>query len=242
MPTERQIDSKRKIDIKNAQCQFAEQLFTLAKLLLRSNRPSTTFYYFHTLVLFAAKAFRPDYWSSKVDGWKASMYHVTSHVQQCFSKPFAPVDRFTDKVQPDIRPRYWDLARAGRELSSTWQELQCRQYVARVWNEDHCWHRKCRELFQCIQKHAYGEIRSKVFLVIGDKLPTELKEMIFEFAMIAEQVEVLRGDDEGRMDMRPPDRCRIRPRRQPYPGLDPYDCSDDRCNTNRRLTTSPAVL
>ena len=242
MPTERQPDARRKIDIKNEQRRFADQVFALAKLLLKSNRPSTTYHYFHTLVLFAAKAFRPDHWSPKIDDWKNSMYNVTSHVQECFTKPFEPVDRFTEKVQADIRPRYWDLARAGRELSSTWQELECRQYVLRGWNEEHCWHSKCRTLFRCIQKHAYGEIRSKVFLVVGGRLPTELKEQIFEFAMIAEKVQVLRGDYEGRMDMRPPDRCRIRPRRQPYPGMDPYPCSNDKSIADSRLATSSTVL
>lgn len=72
---------------------------------------------------------------------------------------------------------YWDFAAARRELWDTWVTKE----------SPTCWHRQTLKLLEFVQKRAYGEIRAKVMLTIGTKLPPELTESVFERAMLAEE-------------------------------------------------------
>ena len=83
--------------------------------------------------------------------------------------------------------QYWNFAAARRELWSQWSQWsdQCPTEVTSSCT-DTCWHRDTCPLLGRIQKLAYGEIRANTMLTIGTKLPPELTERIFEFAMAAE--------------------------------------------------------
>jgi len=91
---------------------------------------------------------------------------------------------------------FWDFAGASRYLRSACFQLSCAH--SHDHNHDHhdqdselrgqCFHTQSLELLDWLQRKAWGEIRSKILRIVGDRLPAELAERIFECALDTEGV------------------------------------------------------
>ena len=82
----------------------------------------------------------------------------------------------------NTRPFFWDFAASGRVLRSAYRTFRCRS------SPDECFHEYSIALLDWLQKKAWSEIRANVLLTVGDLLPAELAEWIFEAALEAEEV------------------------------------------------------
>lgn len=157
--------------------EFIKKVFCLVDHLDTSE---TRYYAFHAWIRVAATVFRPElrtraphanYYAAQAND------KVLERIKDCLAKGL--VER--RDVKTCSNTMYWDFTAANQKLLSAWKE-GCN------FTSDYCWHRQNRELIEYIYKHAYGEVRAKVMLTIGTKVPTELAEKIFEFAMAAEEI------------------------------------------------------
>ncbi|KAK4892083.1 hypothetical protein LTR27_009433 [Elasticomyces elasticus] len=96
---------------------------------------------------------------------------------------------------------YWDYASAVRELRGafTKHDSLCRtndyddEYdydygYRRNRRSPKCFHENSFAMIEWLQKKAWGEIRSNLLRIVGNRLPVELADSIFEYALEAEGV------------------------------------------------------
>lgn len=161
----------------NESNEFIEKVFRLVDHL---DTNDTRFYAFHAWIRVAATVFRPELRSRSDSAHYAAAEansKVLQRIEGCINQDSAE----RKAIGPASRPVYWDFTSANQKLQSAWKE-GCN------FTRTKCWHRQNRQLIEYIYKRAYGEIRAKVMLTIGTKVPTELAEKIFEFTMAAEKI------------------------------------------------------
>lgn len=93
------------------------------------------------------------------------------------------------------RRRLWAsiIARGCRKLDEdsrvTFRDFQGREYCTPSGEEDCVCHRRTSLYLLCeLQKRAYGRIRATVMLTLGQLAPVDVRELLFEFAMAAEEI------------------------------------------------------
>lgn len=89
---------------------------------------------------------------------------------------------------------HWDFAAAAQLLEQSFFEDFCRSRVMHENNEydscsECCFHSASLDLLDWLSTKAWSEIRHNVFSTIGTRLPTELTERIFEYALAAEKID-----------------------------------------------------
>ncbi|KAK3627576.1 hypothetical protein LTR56_019160 [Elasticomyces elasticus] len=97
--------------------------------------------------------------------------------------------------------QYWNFASGARTLLAAYKDEghgcsvddgTCRPtgYTDR---SEKCLHINSAKLLDWLQKKAWGEIRSNVMRVVGHRLPVELADSIFEFALASESIPAIPG-------------------------------------------------
>jgi len=168
---------------------FSKNVLYLVKLLGKPNKPSTDLRYFHAHVLLAVQTFRPERWCDDNDVVIYNMGKITELALECFKRGSK-----VPNAQPRASSRYWNCARARRELWKTWQAIRCDDFewgylggAGGAEGDGDCWHLQCRDMMEAIQRQALAEVHSNVLLAVGTKLPKELADQVLELAMAAEE-------------------------------------------------------
>ncbi|KAK5709827.1 hypothetical protein LTR17_019441 [Elasticomyces elasticus] len=105
---------------------------------------------------------------------------------------------------------YWDYASAVRELRGAFKKHDnlCRANDSndgygydygyrRNRQSPNCFHENSFAMIEWLQMKAWGEIRSNLLRVVGNRLPVELADSIFEYALEAEGVPAQPGLKEN---------------------------------------------
>ena len=169
--------------------QVFENAMLLVNLLAQRSTASTTFYYFHALVMLIPRAVRPD---SHPSGWDHYTRGSINEVGEMILDLLRPSRRTPDGLRKSRRcPQYWNFAKARREFWIAWREIPFhvnrRADERAFYNFNNCWHVQCREVLEFVQTQAYREVRDNVLIAVEHKLPPELTETIFEYTMNAEE-------------------------------------------------------
>ncbi|KAK3629464.1 hypothetical protein LTR56_018003 [Elasticomyces elasticus] len=90
-------------------------------------------------------------------------------------------------------PEYFNAAHARRVLYEGWVEYECEDDDGFTDDGDGessflCWHMRNEALLVLLNKRAYQEIKSTVWLATEHMLPLELVEEVFEYALLEEGV------------------------------------------------------
>ena len=95
----------------------------------------------------------------------------------------------------DAQPDYYNFAEARRHLWAAWKDVKCLDDDD-LYDDDSdsdsedaeptCFHYVHHHLLEDLQKHAHIEVRAGVLLAVGRRLPVELTDEIFEYALAAE--------------------------------------------------------
>jgi hypothetical protein len=98
-----------------------------------------------------------------------------------------------------VFPEHYDCASARRELWHAWLEFDCsfvashRRNAIEIVDEvgrkaGPCFHAHNRRLLELLNEHAASEIEHNVLIAVGTNLPPELTELVFEYALAAEEI------------------------------------------------------
>ncbi|KAK5744385.1 hypothetical protein LTR17_002095 [Elasticomyces elasticus] len=96
---------------------------------------------------------------------------------------------------------YWNFASAARTLLSSYQDKghgcsldgETSRAIGYRDDSEKCLHINSAKMLDWLQKKAWGEIRSNVMRVVGHRLPVELADSIFEFALESECIPAMPG-------------------------------------------------
>lgn len=99
------------------------------------------------------------------------------------------------QAQLSTKRPFFELARLARQLRGLWKKFEDGQYEAcehmqGFWSKAECFHTGSFEMLNLLQRSAYGEVRSNVFLTVRTMLPAELTEEIAQYALVAEGLPV----------------------------------------------------
>ena len=92
--------------------------------------------------------------------------------------------RWSSSSQTSGMP-FMDAARAARLLRTAYMSITCNERLERP---SACFHTSNVKLLDWLQKKAWSEIRTNIFQSIRIRLPAELTEIVFEFALAAEEL------------------------------------------------------
>lgn len=92
----------------------------------------------------------------------------------------------------DHRNLYWNFAEPARLLRLAYfdKDLSHRECESPSYRpyEDECFHGVCLDTLNWLQIKAWSEIRTSAFLIAEPKLPAEIVESIFEYALLFEDI------------------------------------------------------
>lgn len=96
-------------------------------------------------------------------------------------------------------PDFLDLPELFRQLRSTYCSIRrgCPPPQA---DAGACVHTVLADFLSPLQRKAYGEVRAKVMLTIGTRLPAELSELVFEYTLAGEDLPQGHKSYGGRRD------------------------------------------
>lgn len=189
---------------------FIEKAFQLIQVLVDNDRDKDAF---HGLILLKS-AIRMSY--PRMQDGKFLAHHALLHTairslvsraptddgaesKLCFRRGYVDlhVNGLTWRQESEYGRRhtwYWDFAAAKRQLNSTFFQNWC--HSRRLYDNDEydstsesCFHAVTVELLDWLQTKAWSEIRYNVFRTIGCRLPSELTERVFSYALKAEEIE-----------------------------------------------------
>ncbi|KAK3653401.1 hypothetical protein LTR56_004605 [Elasticomyces elasticus] len=102
-----------------------------------------------------------------------------------------------DRPDSEKGIQYWNFASAARTLLAAYNDeghgcslSDPRNYR---YHEEKCLHVHSAKLLDWLQKKAWGEVRSNVTRVVGNRLPVELADSIVDFALEGEQIPAIPG-------------------------------------------------
>ena len=157
---------------------FADKALLLVQHL--QSMPDSTYYVLHMYVCLITKVF-----------WRRHRRCAFGNLP--YFEVYRRMKRLTDGLEYNAAklsndyclryPLYLDFPKASRTLMTTMHghcETGRGQYL--------CYHELNATALELLQEQAYDEIRLRVFLTIGTKLPAKLTELVFERALQAEHI------------------------------------------------------
>jgi hypothetical protein len=161
----------------------------------------------HTLVWFKATVLRLDFRSTDRIDLKTLCPRVDAAITQLLEHTiWAPkLHEIHCAIPLDVLPddyefaTYYDCASARRQLWHAWLDYDCaninahRRNAVEIVDEEGraagpCFHGHNRRLLELLNLRAAAEIKRNVLYAVGNRLPAELAELVFEFAMVAEEI------------------------------------------------------
>ncbi|KAK4548080.1 hypothetical protein LTR36_010800 [Oleoguttula mirabilis] len=171
-------------DRRNPRKNFADKCMRLVEMM--RDLPNGRFYTFHSYTLLSSEVLRPSH--PRCEASKLPTTDILEKLKDLVLRPIRTVfdNGDGDEYDEEAYPEYWDFATPARDMFRYMGE---RCLGSRV--NTYCHHVCHLPTLQFLQQQAYCEIRTKVLLIAGAKLPVELTDQIFELAMLAEEMPLI---------------------------------------------------